>query len=64
MTTGETLIAFLLAIIIWLLYQIAKQLSYMTGKRLKFSFFNQQIQRFRFKTKPKAKEEPFEKLPN
>lgn len=39
MTQGETLISLLLIIIAYLLYQIAKQLSYLTGKKLKISFF-------------------------
>ncbi len=36
MSIGETVIAFLLGVIAWLLYQIAKQLSYLTGKRIRF----------------------------
>jgi len=63
MTQGESLISILLIIIIYLLYQIAKQLSYLTGKRLKISFFNWQINKIHFKQKPPKKSPP-EKLPN
>lgn len=35
MTQGETFIALLLAVIAYFLYQIAKQLSYLTGRRFK-----------------------------
>jgi hypothetical protein len=70
MSTAETIIIFLLAVIAWFLYQIAKQLSYMTGKRIKLSIFNRQVQGVSFKTKlktkskPKIDEGPIEKLPN
>ncbi len=40
MTFGEFLITIMLAIIASFLYQIAKQLSYITGKRIKISFYN------------------------
>lgn len=40
MTLGETLITLLLIVIAFLLYQIAKQLSYITGKRIKISLYN------------------------
>ncbi|MGI8420425.1 MAG: hypothetical protein ACR2LN_07355 [Candidatus Levyibacteriota bacterium] len=40
MSQGETLISILLIVIAYLLYHIAKQLSYLTGKKLKFTFFN------------------------
>lgn len=70
MTTGESLIIVLLAMIAWFLYQIAKQLSYMTGKRIKLSIFHRQVQGMRYKSKikekskPKLDEGPLEKLPN
>lgn len=40
MTTGETLILLVLVIIAYFLYHIAKQLSYLTGKRMKISLFS------------------------
>lgn len=43
MSQGEVIIAFLLAVIAWLLYQIAKQLSYLTGRRIKLSIFNKEL---------------------
>lgn len=70
MSTGESLIVSLLTVIAWLLYQIVKQLSYLTGKRIKMSIFNRQVQGVQFKSKSKAKskpkldEGPIEKLPN
>ena len=36
MNQAETIIIILLSIIAYFLYQIAKQLSFLTGKRLKF----------------------------
>lgn len=70
MSTAEYIIVLLLAVIAWFLYQISKQLSYMTGKRIKLSIFNRQVQGVSFKQKIKAKaqpkidEGPLEKLPN
>jgi hypothetical protein len=72
MSTWEGLVLLLLTVIAWFLYQIAKQLSYLTGKRIKLSIFNRQIQGGQFtsklktkaKTKPKLDEGPIEKLPN
>lgn len=70
MTLAESLIIFLLAFIAWLLYQIARQLSYLTGKKITLSVFNRQLQwmqftsKVRVKTKPKLDESPVEKLPN
>jgi hypothetical protein len=70
MTTAETLIIFLLAMITWFLYQIARQLSYITGKRIKLSIFHRQVQGISLKSKLKKKTEakidegPIEKLPN
>jgi hypothetical protein len=63
MTQGETFISILLVIIIYFLYHIAKQLSYLTGKRLKISFFNWQTNKISFKPKPHKKDPP-EKLTN
>ena len=57
MSQGETLISLLLLVIIYFLYHIAKQLSFLTGKRLKISFFkfgNSSIPKI---AKPKEKEE-------
>lgn len=68
MSTSESLIVLLLIVIAWFLYQIAKQLSYLTGKRIRFAPFNKQLQGMRFKSKLKAKtkenEVPLEKLTN
>jgi hypothetical protein len=57
MTGGEFFISFLLVIIAYLLYHIAKQLSYITGKKIKISFLNWQI------NKP-FKKPPTERLSN
>jgi hypothetical protein len=70
MSTAEILIILLLTCITWFLYQIAKQLSYISGKRIKLSIFNRQVQgvqlkkKIRAKTEPKIDEGPLEKLPN
>ena len=70
MSTAETLIVLLLTVITWFLYQKAKQLSYISGRRIKLSIFNRQVQGVNFKSKLKAKakpkidEGPIEKLPN
>lgn len=63
MTQGEFLISILLAIIAWLLYQILRQLSYLTGRRFKFSLpgwqhFTSSI------PSGKHKKKPPEHLPN
>jgi hypothetical protein len=64
MTQGESVISILLIVIVYFLYQIIRQLSYITGKRLKISFFNWQINKFpRKQNLPKRKDLP-EKLPN
>jgi len=65
MTTGETLIALLLIIIAYFLYHIAKQLSYLTGKRLKISFFKWHSSTyFSSKLPTSSRKEKDEKLPN
>ena len=64
MTQGESFISILLIIIAYLLYQIAKQLSYLTGKRLKISFFNWQITKPVPKHKPSSQTTPPERLKN
>ena len=64
MTQGEFVISILLIIIAYFLYQITKQLSYITGKRLKISFFNWQINKFPRKQNLPKKKDPPEKLPN
>jgi hypothetical protein len=67
MTTGETLITLLLIIIVYLLYHIAKQLSYLTGKRIKISFLNWQVNKpFQIPKLPvkPTKKTPPEKLVN
>lgn len=63
MTTGETFISLLLIVIAYFLYHIAKQLSYLTGKRLKISFM-QWGGRTQYPLRKTRKEEPPEKLPN
>jgi hypothetical protein len=64
MAQGETLISILLLIIIYFLYQITKQLSYLTGKRFKISFFNWHSYKPILKPKQSSKKPPEEKLPN
>lgn len=62
MSQGETLISILLALIAYFLYQIAKQLSYLTGKRIKFGL---RIPKFTSENfKKKKVEEDTRKLPN
>ena len=62
MSQGETLISIILIVIAYFLYHIAKQLSYLTGKRLKISIFNWGTTRSLPKS-PKRQEKE-EKLPN
>ena len=63
MSQGETLIVILLAVIAYFLYIISKQLSILTGKKIKFGF---RLPRFsnpvRYKMK-KSEDEP-SNLPN
>jgi len=63
MTQGETIIALLLLIIIYFLYHIARQLSYLTGKKIKISFMNWQTPQFKIPKKQTKKEIP-KNLPN
>jgi uncharacterized protein involved in outer membrane biogenesis len=63
MNEGESFISILLVIIIYFLYQIARQLSYITGKKIKISFFNWQNYKPYIKQKSQKKT-PTEKLPN
>lgn len=63
----DLIIIFLLTLIVYFLYHIAKQLSYLTGRRITFKLFNKQLYTHlsRKKTTPeKKKEEPEEKLVN
>jgi|GEM_PF-2323486 len=39
MSQGETLISLLLILVVYFLYQIAKQLTYVTGKRMRLPQF-------------------------
>jgi hypothetical protein len=64
MNSGETLIILLLSVIAYFLYHIAKQLSYLTGKRLKFTFFNWQGSKSFPKRRVKEKSEPEPQLSN
>ena len=61
MSSGESFIGILLLVVIYFLYQITKQLSYLTGRRFKLKFPNWQGNKPVFKPKLKPKEE---KLPN
>jgi hypothetical protein len=66
MSQGQTVISLLLIIIIYFLYHITRQLSYLTGKRLKISFMNWQTPQFKF-PKPHPKKQnpnPPKNLPN
>lgn len=62
MSQGESLIAIILAVIAFLLYQIAKQLTYLTGRKMK-NPFNNMGSKAGFKPKPKPPEKP-EKMVN
>jgi len=64
MNSGETLIIFLLGIIAYFLYHIAKQLSYLTGKRLKLPFSHWRGAKSFPKRRVKEKSEPEPNLPN
>ncbi|MEK7572237.1 MAG: hypothetical protein AAB553_08255 [Patescibacteria group bacterium] len=67
MSLFDTIIILLLTIIAYFLYHIAKQLSYLTGRRIKISFFNKTLyQSLIQKRAPKEnRKEPREpKLPN
>ncbi len=61
LTIGETFIIFLLLVISYFLYHIAKQLSYLSGKRIRFRFGLPKLPTSNFKDK-KVEEET--KLPN
>jgi hypothetical protein len=63
MSQGETIISLLLLVIIYFLYHIAKQLSYLTGKRLKISFMNWQNLPYK-RPKTQAQKESPKNLPN
>lgn len=63
MSQGETVISILLLVIIFFLYQIAKQLSYLTGRKIRISLFNWQQQYLSFPHK-KSKKQPPKNLPN
>jgi len=43
MSQGETLISLLLILVVYFLYQIAKQLTYVTGKRMRLPQFTRTI---------------------
>lgn len=62
MTQGESLIAIILAVIAYLLYQIARQLTFLTGRKMKSPFSDLTN---RPTAKPKTKQHiKEEKLPN
>lgn len=63
MTLGETIISFILIVIAYLLYQIVKQLSYLTGRRIRFSLRLPRFPKVRLPRKEK-KEESKEKWVN
>lgn len=62
MTQGELLISLLLAVIIYFLYHIAKQLSYISGAKLKFRL--PRFPRYHGLSSQRKKEEPKERLVN
>ncbi|HUQ85871.1 MAG TPA: hypothetical protein VM077_06135 [Candidatus Limnocylindrales bacterium] len=67
MSQGETFITILLAVIAYFLYLITKQLSYLSGKRIRFGFKLPEFQAKRYKSDHSTgtlqpKKEP--KLPN
>lgn len=64
MAQGESFISIILIVIAYLLYQIAKQLSYLTGKRLKISLFNWHINKPSGKQNTKHDKDFSENLPN
>lgn len=59
MSQGEIVISVILIFLTYYLYQIARQLSFLTGKRLKMPKFTMPKPE-----KGKKKEEPIENLPN
>jgi hypothetical protein len=62
MSQGESLIVIILAIIAYFLYQIARQLTFLTGRKMRFPF-NNIFPKQTFKPKHKAPEKE-EKLTN
>lgn len=66
MTQGETIIILLLTAITYFLYQIAKQLSHLTGRRMKLTLPKWPSQNPIPKTHPRPtrKDTDEEKLPN
>lgn len=67
MSFGETIISALLLVIAYFLYHIAKQLSYLTGKRIKITLFNKELYnglKRKFTEEKKTKEKPSPRLPN
>jgi len=66
MNQAETLIILLLIIIAYFLYQIAKQLSYLTGVRIKLPFAQWDFPKhtIKEKKKPFSKANEKENLPN
>lgn len=63
MTQGESLIAILLAVIAYLLYQIAKQLTFLTGKKMRSPFIGMFSSKTSYKPKTKTDKQE-QKLPN
>jgi hypothetical protein len=57
MTHGETLIGILLGVIAYFLYQIARQLSFLTGRKMRSPFSNFLNKANKPKSKPLPKEE-------
>ena len=55
---GETIINLLLLVVIFLLYELAKQLNYLTGKKIKIFTFN--LQDKIFLPSRKSKKKPIE----
>jgi hypothetical protein len=61
MSQGESLIVIILGVIAYLLYQIARQLTFLTGRKMRSPFSNM-FNRPRVKSKSKPLEK--EHLPN
>jgi hypothetical protein len=57
MSQGETLIAILLGVIAYFLYQIVRQLTFITGRKMRSPFTGLFTKSYKPKVKPLPKEE-------
>jgi hypothetical protein len=64
MNQAETMIILLLIVIAYFLYQIARQLSYLTGIKIKLPFAQWKIPKRTVQSEPKSKQQKKEKLLN